>query len=300
MVTELARRSIPQALVNARLSERSHKRWNLAPSLARLIFGRFSLVMAQSDADAARLAAVGATQPVITGNIKFDCQPLGVDQAELARMRLLIGDRPVLLAASTHAGEEAVVAAAARRIAARVTGLLTIIVPRHPDRRTDIADALALDGFKVALRSRGEDVRPETDVYLADTLGELGLFYRLASVALIGGSLIPAGGHNPIEAAQLDTAVLHGPHVHNAREIFTALDRSGGALEVRDAEELADAVTRLLKSPVDARAMARAGSELVLSGRGALERSCGFISEYLIAGGSDGRRAHNDRGQATG
>ena len=283
-VVELDRRGIPQVLVNARLSAKSHRRWLQAPQLARSIFSRFSLVLAQSQQDAARFAEVGVADPQVTGNIKFDCQPLAVDAAELARLRGVIGDRPILLAASTHPGEEAVIADAARRIAASVPGLLSIIVPRHPDRRADIAADLATRGFAVATRSHGADPNAATDIYLADTLGELGLFYRLAPVAFIGGSLIPAGGHNPIEAAQLQTAVLHGPHVHNAREIFAALDSGGGALMIDDAKTLAAAATRLLTSPAAAAAMAGAGADIVLSGRGALARTRAHIVDRVMVG----------------
>jgi 3-deoxy-D-manno-octulosonic-acid transferase len=282
-VVELARRNIPQALLNARLSARSLDRWKRAPHLARSIFGRFSLVLAQSQSDAARFQELGVPDPQVTGNIKFDCQPLGVDAAELDRLQRLIGDRPVLLAASTHPGEEAVIAEAARRIAASVPGLLSIIVPRHPDRRSEIAASLSESGFTVAMRSLGRDPGSETDMYLADTLGELGLFYRLATVAFIGGSLVPVGGHNPIEAAQLQTAVLHGPHVQNAREIFTSLDSAGGALMVRDASTLADAAIHLLTTPSVALAMAKAGADMVLTGRGALDRTMTFLGERVIA-----------------
>jgi 3-deoxy-D-manno-octulosonic-acid transferase len=279
-ISELDRRGIPQMLINARLSAKSAQRWLTVPWLARALFGRYRMVLAQSDADAARFAELGVAAIAVTGNIKLDCQPLHVDQHELARLKRLIGDRPVLLAASTHPGEEAAVAIAARQTGAKIPGLLSIIVPRHPDRRNDIAADLAADGFAVAMRSRGDEPGEQTEIYLADTLGELGLFYRLAPIAFIGGSLSPIGGHNPIEAAQLETAVLHGPHVHNAHEIFTSLDQGGAALMVKDAPALAEAAIRLLTTPQMARAMAKAGADIVLSGRGALARTMTLIAAH--------------------
>ena len=300
-IVELSRRGIPQVLLNARLSARSFGRWRMALPLARALFGRFSLVLAQSQADASRLRQVGVTRVEMTGNIKFDCQPLDADPVELARLRRLIDTRPVLLAASTHPGEEAIIADAARRMTASVSGLLSIVVPRHPDRRAEIAASLRQNGFNVAVRSHGDDPDQATDIYLVDTLGELGLFYRLASVAFIGGSLIPIGGHNPIEAAQLQTAVLHGPHVQNAREVFDALDAGGGALVVRDAGSLAAAATPLLLNPSTALAMAKAGADIVRSGRGALERTRALIAGQVIPDllPADGYRPSDDLEQAT-
>lgn len=279
---ELHRRRIPHALVNARISERSLASWLKVRPIARALFGRFSLVLAQSAEDAARFERIGASDVVMTGNIKFDCKPLGADQTELEALRRLIGARPILLAASTHPGEEALVTEAALKIAKSLPDLLTIIVPRHPDRRTDIMAELEANGCQLAARSRGEIPGPETDIYLADTLGELGLFYRLADVAFVGGSLVPIGGHNPIEAAQLDIAVLHGPHVYNARDIFAALDEGGGARPVRDANELAEQALRLLSTPTLARDSARAGREIVESGRGALEQTRHWLATRLL------------------
>jgi 3-deoxy-D-manno-octulosonic-acid transferase len=299
-VTELDRRKIPQVLLNGRLSAKSLARWLTMPRLARSLFGRFSLVLAQSQPDAARFAALGVTDLKVTGNIKFDCQPLGVDLAELTRLRRLIRHRPVLLAASTHPGEESIIADVTRRMAASVPGLLTIIVPRHPDRRGDIVKELEAARLDVAIRSLGQDPGLETDIYLADTLGELGLFYRLAPVAFIGGSLVPIGGHNPIEAAQLQTALLHGPDVHNARDIFAALDTGGGARLVHDAAELANAAAQLLTDPQAATAMAKAAADIVLSSRGALDRTRAFLSDRVIPGLSPTDLVKSsDRGQAT-
>ncbi|MDR3372330.1 MAG: 3-deoxy-D-manno-octulosonic acid transferase [Ancalomicrobiaceae bacterium] len=280
-VIELDRRGVPQILVNGRLSERSARRWQRVGSLARALFGRLTMVIAQSALDAERFQRLGAGRIEAVGNIKLDCEPLSADAAELEQLRAMIGARPVFLAASTHQGEEAIVAEATSRLAAQLPELLTIIVPRHPNRRDDIVGELARLRIEPAVRSRGDPIGPETRLYLADTLGELGLFYRLASVALVGGSLVPIGGHNPIEAAQLDCAILHGPHIANAADIFAALDGAGAARPVADADELAAAVADLVSDGQAAGRMAALGAALIEQSRGALEKTERLIEPQL-------------------
>jgi 3-deoxy-D-manno-octulosonic-acid transferase len=199
LIRAARRRGVPLALVNARLSERSARRWRRwAPGLAREMVSAFSPVLAQTPADAARLGALGARLALCVGNLKDAAAPLPADPVELARLRHATAGRPVFLAASTHPGEEAVVLDAHRRAAARLPGLLTVVVPRHPHRGPAVV-AEAGD-LAVARRAAGEAPGPGTAVYVADTLGELGLFYRLAGVCLVGGSLVPHGGQNPLGA----------------------------------------------------------------------------------------------------
>lgn len=281
-LSELDRRRIPRGLVNARLSERSMRRWRIAPRVARSIFARFSLVAAQSEADAERFRALGVATPSVTGNIKFDCAPLKADSAEEERLRSLIGDRPVFTAASTHDGEEAIVAEAARRLNAQTPDLLTIIVPRHPHRSDEIAAMLRAEGLRIAVRSAGESPTQETQIYLADTLGELGLFYRLAQVSLVGGSLVPVGGHNPIEAAQLGTAIVHGPHVENARDIFGRFDKEEAALVVSDAETLAGALVTLLADGASRQRMSDRARTIVEGAQGAVDRTHVLVAARLL------------------
>ena len=239
-------RGIPMILLNARMSPDSFSRWRRMPGpIARLLKG-FLLVMAQNDMEAGQLAALGAGPVTAPGNLKFAAGPLPVDDKALATLRSAIGDRPLWLAASTHEGEEEIAAYAHRRLRADKPDLLTIIVPRHPARGTECAANLARSGLKITRRGAGDLPTPETDIYIADTLGELGLFYRIAPVALVGGSLIPHGGQNLLEPARLDCAVLHVPHMENFRAIVDELTVSGGAFEVADAEELVKAVDRLL------------------------------------------------------
>ncbi len=264
------RRGLPLALLNARLSERSFRRWRYAPGLARTLMTAFDLVLAQSAEDSARLAALGAPAPRCFGNLKFAAPPLPADPGKLAALRAAIGDRPVFLAASTHQGEEAVVMAAHAAAASRLPGLLTVIVPRHPERGPAIAAEAEAAGHAPARRTAGDLPEPGTGLYLADTLGELGLFYRLAGVALVGGSLVRHGGQNPLEPARLGCPILLGPHTWNFADPVARLLGAHAALAVPatgatgpDAAALAAAVHAVLSNSVRARAMAEAAARAV-------------------------------------
>jgi len=210
----------------------------------------------------------------LTGALKQDRPALPHDPAALARLRAAIGDRAVWCAASTHPGEDEVVLAAH----ARVGGLL-ILAPRHAERAEAIAGLVRGAGLTMARRSGGEVPDAQTDVYLADTMGEMGLWFRLAPVAFVGGSLARIGGHNPYEPAQLDTAILHGPHVDNFAEIYTALDAEGGALEVTGDADLAATVRRLQAG--DHERMARVAAGVVRRAQGATEAALQAILEQL-------------------
>src|SRR5690606_21002074 len=195
--------------------------------------------------------------------------PLPADAAGLARLRAAIGDRPVWLAASTHAPEEELIGRVHRRVNAAHPRLLTILAPRHPERGETVAAALAAAGLRVARRSGGALPNPETEIYLADTRGELGLFCRTAPVAFVGGSLLRAGGHNPLEPARLGCAVLHGPGMDNFAEIAAELAAAGGALTVADEAALSGAVARLLHDPAE-RARVAAAAARVAAARAAV------------------------------
>jgi 3-deoxy-D-manno-octulosonic-acid transferase len=227
-------RGAPLALVNARMSERSARRWQRAPGLARQVLSGFRLVLAQSEADAERLRALGTPQVRCLGNLKDAAPPLPADPAALAALRQAIGERPVWLAASTHAGEETEVLAAHRSMATRLPSLLTIIAPRHPERGAAIAAEAAGAGLAAMQRSAGLLPVKGTEIYVADTLGELGLFYRLAKVALVGGSLVRHGGQNPLEPARLGCPILLGPHHWNFAEPVARLAAAGGAVLIPD------------------------------------------------------------------
>ncbi len=281
MVRKLAEAGIPLVVANARLSAKSFRGWRHFAGFAGTVFSRITLCLAQSDADAARFAGLGATDVRSIGNLKFDVPPLAADSSAVARLAGAIDGRPVWVAASTHEGEEEVVAEAHRLIRQRQGQVLTIIVPRHPERGDAVRAMLAGKGLTVAQRSRGNPLVHEVDVYLADTLGELGLFYRLAPIAFLGGSLIPHGGQNPIEPARLDTAVLHGPHVHNFADIYATLDAAVPAASITDAASLADAVAALIDDPAAVAARAAAGGAALARFSGALDAIMTAIAPFL-------------------
>jgi 3-deoxy-D-manno-octulosonic-acid transferase len=280
-ILELEARGVPLILVNARLSERSFRRWLRMPEIARALLRRFALCLAQSKGDADRLARLGAPRVSLAGNLKFDAPPPPADPRLVAQLTGLIAGRPVWVAASTHPGEEAHVFAAHVAAAQLHPHLLTIVVPRHPQRGPAVAAEAAAAGLRAGLRSEQRQPDRGIDVYVADTVGELGLFYRSATLVFMGGSLVPHGGQNPIEPAKLGAAVLHGPHIHNFNDIYAVIDRAGGALPVPDPEALARALTDLLADPGLVRTMARSAAETVAAHGGALERTFAAIDPYL-------------------
>jgi 3-deoxy-D-manno-octulosonic-acid transferase len=283
LVLATHRRGTPLLLVNARLSARSLSRWRALPGLVRPVLEAFALTLAQDEAQAERFRRLGAHPVASVGDLKAAAAPLAADPAALAALRRQIGARPVWLAASTHPGEEEIVAAAHVRIALGLPGLLTIVAPRHPVRGPAIANMLSARLLRVARRAAGEQIACDTGIYLADTLGELGLFFRLAGIAFIGGSLAGKGGHNPFEAARLDCAILHGPDMTNCAAMAGALDEAGAALTIEDAESLADAVSRLIADPAErARRAATAGRIAAASG-GVLDAVLDRLAPWLDA-----------------
>ncbi|WP_372840239.1 3-deoxy-D-manno-octulosonic acid transferase [Phaeovulum sp.] len=273
LIEATAARGVPMLLVNARVSDRSARRWQRMGALAQRLLSHFSQVLAQDAQSARNLLAIGLAPERLTraGSLKESAAALPVDSAERARLRALWSARPRWLAASTHAGEEAEVFAAQRAAAAALPGLLLILAPRHPIRGPALAAEARAAGFSVAERSSGQGDAALADVYLADTLGEMGLWFDLAPVAFLGGSLVPVGGHNPYEPVAQGAAVLHGPEVGNFREVYARLDAAGAALAVADAAALAAALPRLLADDASAaRAQAQTAQPLLAdAGEGA-------------------------------
>ena len=282
ILVELERRAIPLALVNGRMSDRSYRGWMRAPRTAEALFSRFALCLAQSEGDAERLAALGAPVAAAAGNLKFDVPALPADPAAVEALSSRLAGRPIWMAASTHPGEEEIVVAAHLALRAQKPGLLTLLAPRHPARGEEIASYAYSAGLGVTRRSQGEAAEAAPDIHLVDTVGELGLFYRVAPLVLMGGSLVPHGGQNPIEPARLGAAVLHGPHVGNFLDIYAALDDSGGALEVRPGD-LAFRVAELLGRPAAMREMARASAGVLAGLGGALATTLDALAPYLPA-----------------
>lgn len=246
LLSEAAARAIPAALVNGRVSPRSFAGWRRAPGLIGRLLSGFTVCLGQTEADAERLVRLGAPGALCLGNLKVAAPPLPADADALAALEGVMAARPRWLAASTHAGEEDVAGRVHRLLKPHHPGLLTVIVPRHPARGGDIARALAASGLRVAQRSAAQPVTQATDVLLADTLGELGLFYRLADIVFMGKSLAARGGQNPLEAARLECALIFGPHMDNFADIASSLAAAGAAEEVGDDKSLAGAVGRLL------------------------------------------------------
>jgi 3-deoxy-D-manno-octulosonic-acid transferase len=245
LLGELADRHIPLVLVNARVSARSYAGWRRLPGTIRQLLDHFDVCLAQSEADRDKLLALGARRVRLPGNLKFAAAPLPADETALATLRASLGTRRRWLAASTHPGEEAIIAEAHRRLRSRFPDLLTLIVPRHPARGPEIARALAESGLTVTLRSRGE--APDgAEIHVADTVGELGLFYRLAPIAFMGGSLVAHGGQNLLEPAKLGCAVLHGPDMANFAAIVEEMLAEDATEIAGDAESIAAAVGRML------------------------------------------------------
>jgi 3-deoxy-D-manno-octulosonic-acid transferase len=281
LVLATSARHVPLVLVNARMSPRSINRWRRFAKFGRPLFSRFAAILAQNDNIARAVKRLGAPNVITAGNIKIDSPAPPVDPAVKAKLKAAIGDRPVFLAASTHPGEDTVIAAAHSLMRRNLEGLLTIIVPRHPERGGGLAASLGGLGLKTQLRSRAADPAPETEIYIADTIGELGTFYSVAPVALIGGSLVEHGGQNPIEAIRLGACVLTGPYTHNFRDAYASLYREKGAIEVRSSDDIARQVTKLLSDKLAAERM-RAGADRALQTLGgALDKTLGAIQPLL-------------------
>ncbi|MGV1014567.1 MAG: 3-deoxy-D-manno-octulosonic acid transferase, partial [Methyloceanibacter sp.] len=281
LVLETKARDIPLLLINGRMSTASYRAWRRRPGLSRPLFSAFDLVLAQNDGLAERFAQLGATRSLDVGNLKVDAPAPPTDLPGRRELAKAIGKRPVLLAASTHQGEDEIVAEAHTILKRKLPDLLTIIVPRHPERGPPIAEQLRNANLACELRSDGKLPDSGTDIYIADTIGEIGLFYRLAAVAFIGGSLVSKGGQNPVEAIKLGAAVLTGPHWKNFSDSYDALLRAGGAKEVTDAESLAAAALVLLQD-ILAREVMRASADRVIAGMsGALPRTLAELEPYL-------------------
>lgn len=289
LISETHKRGIAMISLNTRMSKASYKKWRWAHGAARALLGKFSLFLTQDRITAKHLRRLGAPHARIrvNGSLKESSGALPHDEDERAAISLALETRPVWLAASTHSGEDEMVAEAQRIARRTAPRLLLIIAPRHPERAPDISAMLRKSGWRVGMRSEGVQPDAIVDIYIADTLGEMGLWYRLAPLSFLGGSLVEIGGHNPYEPASLGSAILHGPYVDNAKDIYTLLDDADAARQVTDARHLGEAVIELLE-PHRSAAMAHAAWEVTSQGAQAAETA--FIEIIaaldLNAGGS--------------
>jgi 3-deoxy-D-manno-octulosonic-acid transferase len=275
-------RRVPMVLINGRMSPRSFPRWRRMYGTISALLSRFDICLAQSKTDAERFSALGSRDVVTTGNLKLDVPAPPADPAKLERLMAMTRGRPIIVAASTHPGEDEMLVAAHRNLVGFFPQLLTVIVPRHPDRGSSISGMITASGLKPALRSRDEPLAAATDVYVADTMGELGLFYRLSPIVFMGGSLIRHGGQNPIEAIKLGAAIVHGPHVFNFADVYEALDGRGGARQADTQEALVKQLGLLLAEPTVRDKMHRAGTGVVEELGGALDRTMTALEPYLM------------------
>jgi 3-deoxy-D-manno-octulosonic-acid transferase len=282
LILSSAARRLPMVLINGRMSQRSFPRWRRITATISALLGRFDVCLAQSQVDADRFAALGSRNVITTGNLKLDVPAPPADAGKLERLMAVTRGRPIIVAASTHPGEENILLEAHRTLAAYFPSLLSVVVPRHPDRGEAIARDIAASGLQVGLRSREQLPTATTDIYVADTMGELGLFYRLAPIVFMGGSLVPHGGQNPIEAIKLGASIVHGPHTFNFTDVYEALDNAGGARQADSQEALVKQLGQLLADPVARETSATASSRVVEQLGGALERTLTALEPYLL------------------
>ena len=248
VLSEVQARRIPAFLMNARISASSLRGWRRAPWMIRRLLKTFDLCMAQTELDADRLRSLGAENVACPGNLKFAADPLPADPDKLAILDSSIAGRPRWVAFSTHAGEDEIVAEAHQMLVRNFPDLLTILIPRHPDRAQDILAVLGARDLSASVRSEAAPLVRETSILLADTIGELGLFFRATDIAFVGGTLVPHGGQNPIEPARLGCAIVHGPHIDNFLAVEGELAAAGASAVARSAEEIAQEVGTLLSN----------------------------------------------------
>jgi 3-deoxy-D-manno-octulosonic-acid transferase len=268
-------RGVKLALVNARISAASARRWRWATRSVAALLAAFDMVLAQDEEVAGRFRALGAHAVQVVGSLKADAPPLAVDDEALAAMRQAIGTRPVLLAAQTHPGEDETVLPAHDALRARFPDLLTILVPRHTERGTDLEMLCGARAFR--RRSTGGRISGQTAIYIADTMGEMGLFYRLSHFCFLGGTLVPLGGHNVLEPARLHCAVLAGPHTSSAPGAYDAILDAQGFGRVTSSTDIARDAAKLLSDP----ALAQTAGDAAARGAATLSGAVGRTADAL-------------------
>ncbi len=249
-IVQIAKRDIPLCLINSRLSASSIKTWKRLPRLAKALLTRFDLILCQTQNTSDAFAELGyaPTRTHVSGDLKKSSDPLPVDQPALSELQGQLNGRPVWLAASTHPGEEEHVLAAHKLFCETHPEGLLILLPRHPERGGALEQMIKTQGWQASRRSKGEAITPETQVYLADTLGETGTFYSLAPMAFVGGSFTDVGGHNPFEPAHFNCAVLHGPLYANFAQAYVDMGGHWASREVNDSDDLGTTLLELHQS----------------------------------------------------
>ena len=287
-----AERRIPMIVVNGRMSQRSFQKWRILPGMMRTLMGRFEMCLAQSQGDADRFAALGSPHVFNTGKLQVDVPAPPADPEKLEQLKAAVQGRPVVVAASTHPGEEEHVFAAHRQLARYFPALLTLVAPRHPERGEGVSQLAGSLGLRTGLRSRAELPVASTEVYVADTLGELGLFYRLTPIVFMGGSFVNMGGHNPVEAVKLGAATIHGPNVGNWSEIYDALGAAGGARLAESGEALVKHIGLWLDDRAAQQRASTAARNVVDRLGGALDKTMAALEPYLLQRRLEGGATH--------
>lgn len=245
VLTSIKRKNIPLILINGRISNKTFKRWQQFDFICKEILSCFTMCLGQSEEDAYRLRVLGAKETTCLGNLKYAGLPLPIDEKNKKEILKQIGNRKLWLVSSTHDDEEIRLAKVHKRLKEKYTDLLTIIVPRHPNRGQEIADEIKKLELSSALRSKGEKITPSTDIYIADTIGEVGLWYDIAKIVFIGGSLIPHGGQNFIEPSRVRDAVIVGPHMHNFTDAMSRAKKADAVMQISDTLELQELLEQL-------------------------------------------------------
>lgn len=280
MLMTLRDRGVPAVLLNARMSESSFRRWRLARGTIARVLSAFRLCLAQNAAEAARLGALGAADTRVSANLKYAAAPLPFDEKILADLQVRAGSRPLVLWASTHAGEEARAFALHKELCKAQPDVLSVIVPRHPARAEEIEREAVAAGLALRRRSRGDDL-PQEGVYLADTMGELGLFYRLCPLVVMGGTFADIGGHNPIEPAQCGCTIFWGPVGYNFLTVLEDFRAAGAIVEVADEAALAAQLAAALQNPAAWRTYGENAARLTAEKSGVLDSIMADIAPVL-------------------
>ncbi len=248
LLSGIKRKNIPLILVNGRISNKSFKRWQQFDFISKELLGCFTFCLGQTEEDAYRLRVLGAKDSMCLGNLKYAGINPPVDENKKNEIQSQIGSRPLWVVSSTHNDEELKIGKFLKRVNEQVSDLITIIAPRHPTRGTEIQEQLNGLGLKTALRSKGEKINKDTEVYIADTIGEVGIWYDMAPIVFIGGSLIPHGGQNFMEPSRFRDAVIVGPHMHNFTDAMNRAKKADAVIQVNDVQELEETLLQLLSN----------------------------------------------------
>ncbi len=276
----IKRRHIPAVMINARLSAGSVHGWRWFRPWIKDLLSIFTACFAQTEADRQNWESLDGCRAQLFGNLKFVVPELPFDVEQLALINGEIGNRPVWLFSQIHPGEDTIAAHVHLGLKQLIPDILTVVVPRHPNKGGAFADTIRFFGLAVSQRSKGESVAGETDIYMADTLGELGLFYRLCPIAAVANSFVPNGGHNPIEPAKLKAAILYGPHMFNFTAICAAFEAAGAVVPVKGEQELTDKVAWLITHPHEAKVLGDKAYDVAMGEAGSLDKIWAAIGDW--------------------